>query len=109
MTAGEPLACSLTGGELRRREADLRALLGDGAPLSARREGGGTLRVELRASAGLRERLERAAELERACCPFLDLTVEDAGERIVFRICGPPEATAVIDDFEALVTDADSP
>ena len=106
--SGEPLACSLTSGELREREAELRALLGGDSLLSAAREGrdGQVLTLGLRPSPGLRGRLERAARLERACCPFLELAIEDAPDRIVLRISGPPEASAVIDGFEDLTARA---
>ena len=101
MSAGESLACSLTGGEMADRQSELRAIFA-GRVTHAAREGS-ALRLELRDSPGLRERLGRFVELERACCPFLDLAVERDAGRLVVRIDGPPEAAALIDAFEELV------
>lgn len=99
-----PLACSLGGRELAGRAAELRELLGGAHRLSAVREAPGALRIELSEAPGLRERLARAIELERACCPFLEIAFEDADRRVVLRIAGPAEAAPVIDDFEALAS-----
>ena len=103
MSAGEPLACSLTGGEMADRQAELRAIF-SGRVTDAVRHGS-ALRLELRDSPGLGERLARVVELERACCPFLDLAVERDAGRLLVRIEGPPEAAALIDAFDELVSE----
>ena len=100
MSDREPLACSLAGAEMADRQAELRALFG-GRVEEAVREGH-ALRLQLRDSPGLAERLERAVEAERACCPFLDLAVERHAGRLVLHVDGPPEAAAMIDGFEEL-------
>ena len=103
MSAGEPVACSLSGAEMADRQGELRAILGGRVTHAVRR--GNAVRLELPDSPGLDERLARVVELERACCPFLDLAVERDAGRLVVRIEGPPEATAVIDAFEELVSE----
>ena len=101
--SAEPLACSLRARELAEREAQLRDLIG-GAALAAVREGPGALRIELRDAPGLRERLARAIELERACCPFLQIAIADTEQGLALRIAGPAEAAPVIDGFERLAS-----
>ena len=103
MSDREPLACSLAGAEMADRQAELRALFA-GRVVEAVREGH-ALRLELRDSPGLGERLERVVQLERACCPFLDLAVERDAGRLVVHIDGPPEAAAIIDVFDELVSE----
>ena len=98
----EPVACKLTGGQMAGRQAELRAIFSGRVVESVR--DGRSLRLELRDSPGLSDRLMRVVELERACCPFLDLDVARDGERVVLRIDGPPEAGAVIDGFERLTS-----
>ena len=100
--SGEPLACSLSGRQLAERGAELRELLGGSGLLAAVREAPGALRIELRDAPDLRERLARAIELERACCPFLQIVIEDAERCVALRIAGPPDAAPVIDGFEEL-------
>ena len=103
MSAGETVACSLTGAEMADRQGELRAIFSGRVTRAVRR--GNAIRLELPDSPGLEERLARVLELERACCPFLDLAVERDAGRLVVRVDGPPEATAVIDAFEELVSE----
>lgn len=42
------------------------------------------------------------ADAERACCPFLDITVDHEGDGVVMRIAGPEDAQPVIDAFLSL-------
>ena len=102
MSAREPVACSLEGGEIEDREAELRAIF-EGRVFDADREED-ALRLALRDAPGLGERLARLVELERACCPFLDIAVEREPGRLLVRIGGPPEASGVIDGFHELVS-----
>lgn len=104
MSAREPVACSLAAGEMAERRAELRAVFG-GSLIEVVRDGD-ALRVELLDSPGLGERLDHVIDLERACCPFLDPAVEREAGRLVVRIAGPPEAAAVIDLFDELVSDS---
>jgi hypothetical protein len=39
------------------------------------------------------------ADAERACCPFLDISVELQGDAVVMRIAGSDDAQPVIDAF----------
>ena len=89
---------------MEQREAELRDVFGEGLLEAVRDEH--ALRLELRDAPGLRERLERLIELERACCPFLELELEREHRRLVLRIDGPPEAGPVIDGFHELAADA---
>ena len=104
MSAHEPVACSLAAGEMGQRRTELREVFG-GRVTEVVRDAS-ALRVELHDSPGLGERLERVIELERACCPFLDLAFGREAGRLVVRIAGPPEAAAVIDLFDELVSDS---
>jgi hypothetical protein len=97
-----PVACSLSGSEAAARAGEFRADL-DGRVLELDREGSG-LRLKLRETPGLKERLERLVELERVCCPFLDLSLVCEAGHLILRIDGPPEAATVIDDFAALAS-----
>ncbi len=97
-----PLACSLTAGDMADRQAELRAIF-DGRLIEAVREDG-ALRLALRDSPGLEERVAHVIELERACCPFLDLALDREDGRLIVQVAGPPEARAVIDVFEELVS-----
>ena len=94
------VACSLSAGAMAERQAELRAIFA-GRVIEGVREGS-ALRLELHDSPGLGERVERVVELERACCPFLDIHVERRAGRLVVRIDGPPEAGPVLDVFAEL-------
>jgi hypothetical protein len=100
MSAGEPIACSLSGGEMAERQVELRQIFS--GRVAHRSREGNALRIELHDSPRTRERLARVVELERACCPFLDIDLGRHEERLVLRIDGPPDAAAVIDGFEEL-------
>ena len=54
------------------------------------------MRVELRDTDGVRDAVGRLVELERQCCPFLELTVEDAGELVALTVTAPPEAQPIV-------------
>ncbi len=98
-----PLACSLAAGDMADRQAELRAIF-DGRLIEAVREDS-ALRLELRDSPGLEERVAHVIELERACCPFLDLALDREDACLIVQVAGPPEARAVIDVFEELVAE----
>ena len=100
MSASEPVACSLSGSDMEKRQAELRALFAESVVEKKRDQRG--LRLLLRYSPGLAERVGRAVELERECCPFLQIALEREGGYLDLRIAGPPEAAAVIDGFAEL-------
>ncbi len=97
MTGERSVACSLSGGEMAERGAEWRSVL-DGRLLAAERDGV-ALRLTLRDSPGLGERLARLVELEATCCPFLALRTGREEGRLILLFDGPPEARPVIDLF----------
>jgi len=46
--------------------------------------------------------LERALEIERRCCPFIDAEYEPAGRRLTLTVRDPSEDSALDALFEAL-------
>ena len=56
----------------------------------------GGVRIELRDSDGVRDALARLAELERECCPFLELTVEPLDGLIALTVTAPPDAQPIV-------------
>ena len=100
MSASEPVACSLSGSDMAERQAELCALFADSVVEKKRDERG--LRLLLRDSPGLAERVARVVELERECCPFLQIALEREAGHLDLRIEGPPEAAPVIDGFAQL-------
>ncbi len=56
----------------------------------------GGRRVEFRNGEGVRAALDRLVELERECCPFLELTVEDGDELVALTVTAPPEAQPIV-------------
>jgi hypothetical protein len=97
-----PIACTLTGDELPRRRAEIRAL-GRGALLSVERH---KARAVLRFRPAAREELERIVAAESRCCSFLDLAISAEPEAAVLTIAAPPGAEPVmnglVDAFAAL-------
>jgi hypothetical protein len=100
-----PVACSLKPGEMQNRGEEFRAVL-RGQVIDMSRDGSAALHLKLNEPPGLRERLERLVELERACCPFLDFSLVSENGTLVLHIQGPPEAAGVIDDFAGLAARA---
>jgi len=68
-----PIACTLDGADMRQRAAAWRALLGSGL-VERRRVPGG---VRFSAREGARATLLELLELERECCPWMDIEVAD--------------------------------
>ena len=102
-TLGDPpLACSLSGDAMADRLAELGALFRQSL-LGADRDGA-TLSLQLRDSPEVEERLARLVELERACCPFLEIELERRGGCLQLRIEAPAGAEAVIDGFAELAS-----
>jgi hypothetical protein len=71
----EPIACSLTPADLRDRGAAWRRVLGSGLVKGRRVRGG----VRLVARKGARATLLELVELERACCPWMGVAIEEDG------------------------------
>jgi hypothetical protein len=97
MDADMPIACSLSAVDYRQRLRAIRRI-GFEAFLSAgERPDGATLRF--RNSPETRQQLDTIVEAERACCPFLSLTVDDADGQLLVGVTAPPEAQPVVRDL----------
>jgi hypothetical protein len=55
--------------------------------------------VEFTPDAEVHAELTRLVELERECCPFLDLQIEQSADALVLRASGPPEAQQILQDL----------
>jgi hypothetical protein len=102
--AGAPVACDMstatdTPGE---RLAEYHALFS--RALVRRERRAQAVVFALRATDGVRERVDDLARREAACCPFLDHRVETAGDEVVYTVTNPDraDAEAVLDAFYAL-------
>ena len=94
-----PLACSLQGAELRERAERWRDVADRGLR-SSRKEDGAVV-LSFARQEGLEAELRELIELERECCAFLELTLEDRAG-LDLRISGPPGSEAVLDSFAEL-------
>lgn len=89
-----PLACSLSSADARARQDEWSSLLGDACVRRTPVPGG--MRVDFRNAEGVQDALSRLVELERECCPFLELTVEHADDLVVLTVTAPPEAQPIV-------------
>lgn len=88
-----PLACSLDAAQLERRLASMAAA---GAEHLITHDTEGGLHVlRFRAEDGARRRLDEIVEVEKECCPFLDLLLTQAGNELVLSIGAPEHAEGV--------------
>ena len=92
-----PIACTLSGPDLRERLAEIREV-GHEALIDAGGQGG-TRVLRFRRSGGIAERLARIVDAESYCCAFLDLRIHEAPGSISLTIAGPEEAAAVVDEL----------
>ena len=92
MTDDAIIACSLDAEGQVQRGRDFAALCTE----SMQRHGAGLV---ARYAAGDEAAVRAFADAERACCPFLDITVDREGDLVVLRVSGPAEAAPVIDAF----------
>ncbi len=94
--ADVPVACRLSGPELRARESGLLANLAaqvlEREPLPSGSADSEGLRLRFAATAELLAEVAQLIALERQCCPFLrfSLTVEPAGGPLWLELSGPP-------------------
>jgi hypothetical protein len=95
-----PLACSLSGEEIRDRAARWELLSRSALLESSRNEHGAVLRF--RDAPEVQRELAELVGLERECCPFLRLDLRAEGEALLLEVSGPPEAGAMIDHFAAV-------
>lgn len=90
-----PIACSLDGGEARRRWLDWGALLA--GRLSDERSDI-ELRVRFQADEAMRTELNRLVTAERECCGFVTWDIDVVGDEIVLRVAGETSAVDAIDE-----------
>jgi MerR family transcriptional regulator, copper efflux regulator len=72
----EPIACSLTGPDLKKRLVEIAAVGKTGRRLGD----------ELRFPADVRGRLEAIIAAESHCCPFLVFELREAGDELALRV-----------------------
>lgn len=95
------IACALTGDELPKRLAELRALGAAALRSVERREAQAVLRFDR--GADVRARLERIVAAEAACCAFLRFDLRDEPGAVVLTIAAPrggePVLQQLVDAF----------
>jgi hypothetical protein len=89
---GMTIACTLSAADHAQRLADV-AALGRDALLAREPIDGGT---RLTFAATARERVEAFVAAESACCPFLDMDLRVAGDRLVLDVTGPEAAAPIV-------------
>jgi hypothetical protein len=97
MDTDMPIACTLSAVDYQRRLRAIRRVGFDAFVYADERPDGVTLRF--RNSPETRQQLDEIVEAERACCPFLSLTVDDAGGQLTVGVTAPPEAQPVVRDL----------
>jgi hypothetical protein len=93
----DPIACTLTGDELPRRMAEIRALAR--AALISVERGEARATLHFRAGAATREELERIVAAESRCCSFLELRLSDRRAALRLEIAAPPGAEPVLHEL----------
>jgi hypothetical protein len=91
--------CSLSAADAGTRQAEWSALLARAAVTRTPVAGG--MRVGLAPVAGVRSELERLVEAERACCPFLELALEETTAGLVLTVTAPPDAEPIVQELLA--------
>jgi hypothetical protein len=94
-----PIACSLTAAGYRQRVADTGQVARDA--LLERRPIGGGARLSFEETADIRRRLEAFIAAESTCCPFLTMSLESNGDRLVLDVTGPELAAPIIEELFA--------
>jgi hypothetical protein len=92
-----PIACSLSGADLRDRLAEMKEA--GRAGLIHVETAGGAAVLRFRASEGMSDRLDRIVAAESECCAFLDLSVEESDEALELRIAGPEGSEPVVEEL----------
>ena len=91
-----PLACSLSGKELRERGDWLERL---GRHVVRREPRPGGMVVRFRREAGVEEELRELVAAEARCCPFLTLSVRAEGDLLELDVSGPPDAQGIVEEM----------
>ena len=98
-TPSPPIACSLTAADYRQRVAET----GDVArkALRERRPIDSGQRLVFHETGDVRGRLEAFVDAESNCCPFLTMSLQSDGDRLILDITGPELATPIIEELFA--------
>jgi hypothetical protein len=103
-----PIACSLSGSDLKQRLAEM-ADLGRVA-LVDHQSADGKAVLRFRSSEETSQRLGRIVAAEAECCAFLDLGITARGDSLELTIAGPDGAEPVVDELvEAFAGQAGAP
>jgi hypothetical protein len=94
-----PIACTLSPDGMTARMALIDALAADG--LLDRTPTAAGMRVRLRDTPDVEQRIRELVDAESACCAFLDFTLGREGGDLVLDITGPQNARPVIEMFFA--------
>src|SRR4051794_14430970 len=95
MTQPTSLACSLDAAQGAERAARWRRLLDE--QLLSRTATSYGQRLAFPSDTATAAELEALIAAERACCPFLTLTVERFEDALILDIAGPPDATPIVE------------
>ena len=87
MTDGNPIACSLSPGDLQRRLDEI-TKLGVESLTSHETENNRHL-LRFRNDAATHRRLEELVAAEARCCPFLDLALEESDDELILTVIAP--------------------
>jgi hypothetical protein len=88
-----PIACSLQGGDARRRSQEWKAVVGQ--RLGVRRSDQ-HLTIRFAASAMLRAELAGRVVAERQCCGFVAWELDDRGDGILLTVSGEPDGVTAM-------------
>jgi hypothetical protein len=97
----EPIACTLTPGQMKERMAEYRALGRDGLLAVDRAERRATLRF--RRDPDVRRRVDELVANESRCCAFLDYRVDEGPDAIALVITAPEGGEAVLGDLAGVL------
>ncbi len=93
MNEGRPIACTLSGADMKARLQAIASLNRDALRARSREEL--TLLLEYDRSAA--ERVREFVRLEQACCAFLRFDVDETPSAVMVRVTAPAEAAAAAD------------
>jgi hypothetical protein len=85
--------------DAKHRQAEWSSLLARAA-VTRTPVAGGT-RIGLAPLAGVRGELDRLVQAERACCPFLELAVEETSAGFVLTVTAPADAEPIVQELLA--------
>jgi hypothetical protein len=99
MTAATPASCSLDGDGLVRRLQEV-AAIGAEALIEHRVDGERHL-LRFESDPSIRRRLEALVAAEGRCCSFLDLSLQEDGDRLVLALAAPAGGQPIADRLAA--------